>query len=94
MRTVPKGIRLMAYRLFMVPGMSVRRVMREANIGRDQALRFRRALYRCGRLPCCPCGNPGGHNGWCAWRESQSEKRRLVLKAMKGRTTKHIGVAA
>ena len=79
---VPKGIRLMAYRMFLTPGVSVRMVMQETGIGHDQALRFRRALYRINRLPDCPCGKESGHKGWCAWRTANSEARMTHLKRM------------
>src|SRR6185312_55010 len=79
---VPKGIRLMICRLLTTPGYSVRQVMRETEAGRDVVLRYRKALYRLGHLPACPCGKEAGHNGWCQWRAANSEARIARLKQM------------
>lgn len=36
-------------------------------------------------IPCCPCGKPRMHKGWCPHRTARSPARQALLRSLKGK---------
>jgi len=60
-------------------GLSASQVRKLCGVSQGTAIKYRPAA-----VPDCPCGEPGGHRGWCAVRTEKSPRRQAVLAKLRG----------
>ena len=75
MRTIDEQTKSALYAAFN-DGMGVRAAARFAGVHKTTASRYLRMLDP---LPLCKCGRPVTHQGWCAHRFANSEKRQRFM---------------
>ena len=76
-RRLPEAKQKLLAEEWTKPGATARKVSKAAGVAKRTAV-----SYRAETVPNCPCGQPAGHKGWCAYRVERSPERQKVIKKL------------